>query len=210
MPNAVGPGCATPLPGRIAATDHGVTGLSVASETATLVPPADPTRHVVTAREGMRRATLAGPAGVQIAGRTARTLWEHRPYEVLREGTKPSLPRGKQHHFAEKQHGLGEPRDPTGPRVHIDPCGYDGPDGGGRGRTLAPAARYPTTSRSGRGSSWRRPASSVLDEVEDAGPPMPTGPMLHAEGRCAIGTVRGGARGHARTSIDPNTLLIGS
>ena len=93
LPNAVGPSCATPLPGRNAATDHGVAGLSVASETATLVPPADPTRHVVTAREGMRWATLTGSAGMQIAGRTARTLWEHRPYEVLRESAKPSLPR---------------------------------------------------------------------------------------------------------------------
>ena len=91
--------------------------------------------------------------------------------------------------------GWANQRGPTGPREHIDPCGYSGPDGGGRGRTLAPAARYLTTSRCCRGSGWRRPASSVLDEVEDAGPPMPTGPMLHAEGRCAIGTVRWGGAG---------------
>ena len=120
LPNAVGPSCATPFPGRDAATDHGVAGLSVTSETGTLVPPAGPMRTENTAREGIRRATLAGSAGIQITRRTARTPWEHWPSQVLRDDAEPSLPRRKKHHFAEKQHGLGEPQGPTGPQRHSD------------------------------------------------------------------------------------------
>ena len=58
--------------------------------------------------------------------------------------------------------------------------------------------------RAVRQGEWAtRPASWVLDEVEDAFPPMPAGPMVHAMGRCATGTVGGQGRGQVRTSIDP-------
>ena len=60
LPDPVGPSCATPLPGRNAATGpiSGVAGLSVTSETGTLPPSTDPPR-ITTAHCGMRRATMA-------------------------------------------------------------------------------------------------------------------------------------------------------
>ena len=59
--------------------------LSVAEETGTLEAARGPNcAHGVTATVGMRSATLAGSAGIQITWRTARTLWEHLPCGVLR------------------------------------------------------------------------------------------------------------------------------
>ena len=91
-PDGVVPSCATPLPGSIAATDHGVAGLSVASETGTLVRPRGPKScaSLHSPQGGMWRATLAGSAGIQIAQRTARTIWEHRPRWVSRDDVEPA------------------------------------------------------------------------------------------------------------------------
>ena len=107
LPNGVGPSCATLLPGSNAATGPiaGVTGLSVTSETGTLSPPIR-TQSCATRTQpagGMRRATLAGSAGIQIARRTARTPWEHGPGQVLRDDAEPSLPRREKHQFAEQR-----------------------------------------------------------------------------------------------------------
>ena len=183
LPNAVGPSCATPFPGRDAATDlYGVAGLSVTSETGTLVPPAGPMRTENTAREGIRRATLAGSAGIQITRRTARTPWEHWPSQVLRDDAEPSLPRRKKHHFAEKQHGLGEPQGPTGPQMHSDLASTEALIAGVVVARWTQPPVDPTTSRERPGEWSARPASWVLNEVEDAGPPMPPGPMMHTQG----------------------------
>ena len=118
LPNGVGPSCATPLPGSNAATGPiaGVTGLSVTSETGTLSPPIR-TQSCATRTQpagGMRRATLAGSAGIQIARRTARTLWEHWPYWVSRVDSEP-LGRCGGHHCREADKLRATVR-PTGPR----------------------------------------------------------------------------------------------
>ena len=61
-----------------------------------------------------RPATLAGSACIQMAWRTARTLWEHLPCGVLRGEMEPGvahkgrgIPRGG------REHGSGSPAGPT-------------------------------------------------------------------------------------------------
>ena len=118
-PDGVVPSCATPLPGSIAATDHGVAGLSVASETGTPVPSRRPKfcASLHAPRGCMWRATLAGSAGIQITQRTARTIWEHRPRWVSRDDVEPAeFTKRTQHHFPGRPHESGEPQGPTGPR----------------------------------------------------------------------------------------------
>ena len=125
-PDGVGPGRATPFPGSYAATGQvTVTGLSVASETGTLLPPIR-TQSCATSTQpagGMRRATLAGSAGIQITRRTARTYWEHRPRWVSRDDIEPSFPKSVS---ITSREGRMCWANPIVPRAHgaLRPCGY--------------------------------------------------------------------------------------
>jgi len=99
---------------------------------------------------GMRRATLAGSAGIQITRRTARTYWEHRPRWVSRDDIEPSFPKSVS---ITSREGRMRRANPSVPRAHgaLRPCGYGGPHGGGWGRTLAQRPGLHRTSKaSGR------------------------------------------------------------
>ena len=44
---------------------------------------------------------------------------------MLRDDAEPPLPRREKHHFADKQHGMGEPESPTGPQAYSDLVGTE-------------------------------------------------------------------------------------
>ena len=144
--------------------------------TGTLKPPTDPVQRHVSHERACGRRHWRCWSGLQIPRRTARMPWEYPPIQVLRDGTEPSLPRRWQHHFAEKRHGLAN-HWPTDPQVHPHLANTDDPIAGVViARWFQPPC-YRRRAAQGRGSGRPRPATWVLNRVEDVGPPMPPGPM---------------------------------
>ena len=148
LPNAVGPRCATPLPGRDAATDHGVAGLSVALGTGTLVPPAGPTcASLLSPQGGMWRATFGGVNRYPNNSANRADALGARALSGVARRRRTLIAPAQIAYLRGKAAWLGRTTESHGPTDVLRPYGYEGPDSGGCVRTHTPATGYPTTSR---------------------------------------------------------------
>ena len=140
---------------------------------------------------GMRRATLAGSAGIQITWRTARAYWEHRPRWVSRDDIEPPFPKRVS---ITSREGRMRWANPIVPRAHgaLRPCGYGAPHGGGWGRTLATATWVPQDEQSVWASGRRAQLPWCSKRKRTLVPPYPPSPMGHARARCPRASAEGG------------------
>ena len=133
-PDGVVPSCATPLPGSIAATDHGVAGLSVASETGTLVRPRGPNccASLHSPQRGYVASDVGGVSGYpNNSANRADDLGAPASSGVARRRRTCEIHQGDQHHFPRRPHESGEPQGSHGPTVGPRPCGSEAPVAGG-------------------------------------------------------------------------------
>ena len=176
LPNPVGPSCATPLPGRDTATDHGVAGLSVTSALAPLSRP----RTQYSAMSDTSGHTAGATGG---AGQVSKYLGEPRgcpgstrPFRCCATAPNPHCHSGSSIVSQKSSMGLAN-HGPTDPQVHPDLANTEDPIAGVVVARWFQPPWYRRRAAQGRGSGRPRPASWVLNRVEDVGPPMPPGPM---------------------------------